>query len=68
MALMGLGVLTLRQRQFELAVTQLMHGAKVEPNDLNLLLLALARRVMPSKPIRPRRKSRKFPRTQARPS
>jgi tetratricopeptide (TPR) repeat protein len=44
MALMGSGVLTLRQRQFELAVAQLMHAARVEPNDLNVLLLAQALR------------------------
>jgi tetratricopeptide (TPR) repeat protein len=44
MALMGSGVLALRQRQFELAVAQLMHAARVEPNDLNVLLLAQALR------------------------
>jgi Tfp pilus assembly protein PilF len=44
MALMGSGVLALRQGKFELAVTQLMHAAKVEPNDLNVLLLAQALR------------------------
>jgi len=43
-ALMGSGVLALRQAQSELAVTQLMHAAKVEPNDLNVLLLAQALR------------------------
>ena len=43
-ALMGSGVLALRQGQSELAVTQLMHAAKVEPNDLNVLLLAQALR------------------------
>jgi protein O-mannosyl-transferase len=44
MALMGSGVLALRQGQSELAVSQLMHAAKVEPNDLNVLLLAQALR------------------------
>jgi tetratricopeptide (TPR) repeat protein len=44
MALMGSGVLALRQGQSELAVTQLMHAAKVEPNDLTVLLLAQALR------------------------
>jgi tetratricopeptide (TPR) repeat protein len=44
MALMGSGVLALRQGQSELAVTQLMHAAKVEPNDLSVLLLAQALR------------------------
>jgi tetratricopeptide (TPR) repeat protein len=44
MALMGSGILALRQGQSELAVTQLMHAAKVEPNDLNILLLAQALR------------------------
>jgi protein O-mannosyl-transferase len=43
-ALMGSGVLALRQGQSELAVSQLMHAAKVEPNDLNVLLLAQALR------------------------
>ncbi len=43
-ALMGSGVLALRQGQSELAVTQLMHAAKVEPNDLSVLLLAQALR------------------------
>jgi tetratricopeptide (TPR) repeat protein len=44
MALMGSGVLALRHGQSEPAVTQLMHAAKVEPNDLNVLLLAQALR------------------------
>ena len=44
MALMGSGILALRQGQSELAVTQLMHAAKVEPDDLTVLLLAQALR------------------------
>src|ERR1700674_5805107 len=43
-ALMGSGILAMRQGQSELAVTQLMHAAKVEPNDLSVLLLAQALR------------------------
>jgi tetratricopeptide (TPR) repeat protein len=44
MALMGSGIMAMRQGQPELAVTQLMHAAKVEPSDLNVLLLAQALR------------------------
>jgi protein O-mannosyl-transferase len=44
MALMGSGLLALRQGKSELAVTQLMHASKVEPNDVNVLLLAQALR------------------------
>jgi tetratricopeptide (TPR) repeat protein len=44
MALIGSGILAMRQGQPELAVTQLMHAAKVEPSDLNVLLLAQALR------------------------
>ena len=44
MALMGSGVLALRQGQSEAAVTQLMHAAKVDPSDVNVLLLAQALR------------------------
>jgi protein O-mannosyl-transferase len=44
MALIGSGILAMRQGQSELAVTQLMHAAKVEPNDLSVLLLAQALR------------------------
>ena len=44
MALIGSGILAMRQGQSELAVTQLMHAAKVEPSDLSVLLLAQALR------------------------
>jgi tetratricopeptide (TPR) repeat protein len=44
MALMGSGLLALRQGKSELAVTQLMHASKVEPNDVNVLLFAQALR------------------------
>ena len=44
MALMGSGLLALREGLYDLAVTRLMHAAKVEPNDLNVLLLAQALR------------------------
>ena len=44
MALIGSGLLALRQGQSELAVTQLMHAVKVEPNEVNFLLLAQALR------------------------
>jgi tetratricopeptide (TPR) repeat protein len=44
MALMGSGLLALRQGRSELAVTQLMHASKVEPNDVNVLLFAQALR------------------------
>jgi tetratricopeptide (TPR) repeat protein len=44
MALMGSGLLALRQGKSELAVAQLMHASKVEPNDVNVLLLAQALR------------------------
>jgi protein O-mannosyl-transferase len=44
MALMGSGLLALRQGKSELAVTQLIHASKVEPNDVNVLLLAQALR------------------------
>ena len=44
MALMGSGLLALGQGKSELAVTQLMHASKVEPNDVNVLLLAQALR------------------------
>jgi protein O-mannosyl-transferase len=43
-ALMGSGLLAMREEQFDLALTQLMHAAKVEPNDLNVLLFAQALR------------------------
>jgi len=44
MALMGSGVLALRQGQYEVAVAQLAHAMKVDPSDLNVLLLAQALR------------------------
>jgi protein O-mannosyl-transferase len=44
MALMGSGVLALRQGQADLAVARLMHAVKVEPNDVNVLLFAQALR------------------------
>ena len=44
MALMGSGVLALGQGQPDVAVTQLAHAAKVDPSDLNFLLLAQALR------------------------
>ena len=44
MALMGAGVLALRQGQSDVAVAQLLHAVKVEPSDVNVLLLAQALR------------------------
>jgi protein O-mannosyl-transferase len=44
MALMGSGVLALRQGQSDVAVTQLMHAVKVDPTDVNVLLYAQALR------------------------
>jgi tetratricopeptide (TPR) repeat protein len=44
MALMGSGVLALRQGQPDVAVTQLTRAVKVDPSDVNLLLLAQALR------------------------
>jgi tetratricopeptide (TPR) repeat protein len=44
MALMGLGVLALREGQSDIAVAQLLHAAKVDPSDVNVVLLALALR------------------------
>jgi len=43
-ALTGSGVLALRQEQFDLAVTQFTHAVKVDPSDVNFLLLAEALR------------------------
>ncbi len=43
-ALMGSGVLALRAQRFELAVTQITHAVKIDPSDVNLLLLAQALR------------------------
>src|SRR5208282_4376014 len=44
MALTGLAVLALRQGRFDVAVAQLEHAVKVDPNDLNVLLFAQALR------------------------
>jgi protein O-mannosyl-transferase len=44
MALMGAGVLALRQGQSDLAVSHLMHAVTVQPSDVNVLLLAQALR------------------------
>lgn len=44
LALMGSGVLALRQRQADVAVIQLLHAAKVDPSDLNVVLLVQALR------------------------
>jgi tetratricopeptide (TPR) repeat protein len=44
MALMGTGLLSLHQKQYDLAVEHLMHAAKVDPSDMNALLLAEALR------------------------
>ena len=44
MALMGTGVLALHQKKYDVAVEQLMHAAKVDPSDMNALLLAEALR------------------------
>jgi len=43
-ALTGLAVLALRQGQSAVAVAQLGHAVKVDPNDLNVLLFAQALR------------------------
>jgi protein O-mannosyl-transferase len=44
MALMGMGLLALHNKQYDMAVEQLMHAAKVDPSDMNALLLAEALR------------------------
>src|SRR6266478_1541711 len=44
MALMGSGVMALHQGRPEVAVTQLAHAVKVDPSDVNALLLAQALR------------------------
>jgi protein O-mannosyl-transferase len=44
MALTGLAVLALRQGQSDVAVAQLEHAVKVDPNDVNVLLYAQALR------------------------
>jgi cytochrome c-type biogenesis protein CcmH/NrfG len=43
-ALVGTGLLALRQGQFDLAATQLAHAVKEDPSDVNVLLLAQALR------------------------
>ena len=43
-ALTGLAVLALRQGRFDVAVAQLEHAVKVDPNDVNVLLFAQALR------------------------
>ncbi len=43
-ALVGTGLLAMRQGQSDLAATQLDHGAKVDPSDVNVLLLVQALR------------------------
>jgi tetratricopeptide (TPR) repeat protein len=42
MALMGSGVIELHQGKTDLAVTHLLHAVKVDPSDLNVLLLSEA--------------------------
>jgi Flp pilus assembly protein TadD len=44
MALTGLGVLALRQGESALAVTQFTRAVKIDPSDVNFLLLADALR------------------------
>jgi Flp pilus assembly protein TadD len=44
MALTGLAVLALRQGQSDVAVAELEHAVKVDPNDVNVLLFAQALR------------------------
>jgi protein O-mannosyl-transferase len=44
MALIGSGVLALRQEQPDVAVAQLAHAVKIDPSDVNFLLLAQALR------------------------
>jgi tetratricopeptide (TPR) repeat protein len=43
-ALVGTGLLAMRLGQFDLAATQLAHGVKEDPRDVNVLLLAQALR------------------------
>jgi len=43
-ALIGSGILALHRQRFEVAITQLAHAAKIDPTDVNLLLLAQALR------------------------
>ena len=44
MALTGSGILALRQEQPDVAVAQLAHAVKIDPNDVNFLLFAQALR------------------------
>jgi tetratricopeptide (TPR) repeat protein len=44
MALLGSGILALRQEQPDVAIAQLAHAAKIDPVDVNFLLLAQALR------------------------
>jgi protein O-mannosyl-transferase len=44
LALMGSGVLAMREGQSDLAVAELMHAVKVDPSDVNVVLLAQALR------------------------
>jgi tetratricopeptide (TPR) repeat protein len=44
LALMGSGVLALRERQYELAATQFLHAAQIDSSDVDVLLLAQALR------------------------
>jgi tetratricopeptide (TPR) repeat protein len=44
MALIGSGILALRQEQPDVAVAQLAHAVKIDPNDVNFLLFAQALR------------------------
>jgi len=43
-ALIGSGILALRQQRFDLAIAQLAHAVRIDPTDVNLLLLAQALR------------------------
>jgi predicted Zn-dependent protease len=44
LALVGMAVLAMRQGQDDVAVAQLAHAVKVDPNDVNVLLFAQALR------------------------
>jgi cytochrome c-type biogenesis protein CcmH/NrfG len=44
MALIGSGILAMRQGRSDVAVTQLAHAVKIDPSDVNVLLLAQALR------------------------
>ncbi len=43
-SLVGSAILKMRQREYDMAVAQLIHAAKVDPSDVNFLLLAEALR------------------------